>query len=75
MVVKRAPKVAFAVNTCFAENGGPSDDMRVVGLDEKVDGSFSSKVTLSKGFVSTEDENVFEEAAAHRVQDKSFGRE
>lgn len=58
MVAKRAPKAALGVYTGIAENGGPSNNMFVVDLEEKRDGDSSAKATLNRGFAKSRDENA-----------------
>lgn len=67
MAVRRAAKAAFPVSAGNAGNGGPSGDMFVVDVDEKVHGNFSAKATLSRESAQTEDENTFEKSAARCV--------
>lgn len=63
--MKRAARPALYVNTGIAENGGHSSDMFFVELAEKVDGIFTAKTTLSRVSAGSENEDGFEEAAAH----------
>lgn len=49
MVMKRAAKVALPVTTGVAKNGGHSIDLLFVDLDGNVNGSSSTKPTLSRG--------------------------
>lgn len=64
MVLERAAPTAFVVSAGIAENGGPSNDMSVADLDEKVDYISSAKVILTRVSAETRDENAFEEASA-----------
>lgn len=65
MVVESAAKGAVVVNTGIAENGGHSDDGFLADVDEEIDGNFSAKVTLGRGFSERGRENVFEEGGVH----------
>lgn len=47
-VVRKATGATLAVSTGITDNGGSSSEMFVVGLEDKVDGNFSAKPTLSK---------------------------
>lgn len=67
MVVKRAAKATFTVNTGITESGGPSGDMFFTDLDAKVGSSSSAKTTLSRGFAGIGDKNAFKGAVVHCV--------
>lgn len=67
MFVKRATKIAFAVSTGNAQNGGLSNKMFVADLGEEIDGSFSANDSLSRDFAKTTDENAFKKGAVHCI--------
>lgn len=67
MVASRAVKSALADDTGIAENGGPSTEVFVGDLDEKVDSKRGAKAKLSRSSANTRDENAFRDAAAHCV--------
>lgn len=51
----------------MSENGGHRNERSLGDLDEKNDGSFSAKGTLSGGSAETGDGKSFKEAAAYCV--------
>lgn len=67
MVVNITMKASLIVNSGTAENGSSSNDMFVVDVDEKSDGSSRAKTTLSRGAAKTTDENAPEASAAYCV--------
>lgn len=66
LVVNRAANAALAVNIDAAESGDHSSDIFVVDLNEKVDGKFSTKNSLSRSFAEIRDKNSFKEAVPYR---------
>lgn len=53
MVVRHAKKAVFVFEISIAERGSSSNDVFVLDLDEKVEGNFSAKVSLSRRFAET----------------------
>lgn len=67
IAVKRPAKAALTAYIGIAEIGGPSTDVFVAGLDEKLESTSSAKVTLSKVFAEIGNENALKKAVAHCV--------
>lgn len=67
IAVKVSAKAALAVSTSIASSGDASNELLVARLDEKVEGSFSAKATLSRTSAKIRDENALEEAVTHCV--------
>lgn len=59
MTIEHRAQTASFDSTGSPENGGPSNDMILAGLDEKADSNFSLTAILSKGLAEPGNRNAF----------------